>query len=84
MLIFDKFPSEKHAEKFANFTREVFNRETRVFLSQDESDKYDPFPCELVPPIVIVERERDVEKRGKDEKLLEALVIKFSGVFEGT
>ncbi len=84
MLIFDKFPSEKHADKFALFARDIFNRETRVFLNQDEADKYDPFPFELVPPIVIVERERDVERRGKDEKLLEVLVVKFNGVFEGT
>jgi hypothetical protein len=75
VLIFDKFPSREKAEEFARLVTRERALEVKVFDSQKESDKSDPFPCQLTPPIVQVERpntgspdtdlgiERSVEER---------------------
>jgi hypothetical protein len=82
MLIFDQFPTRKRAEDFAGHLRDTFGRATRVCDSQEESNKHDPFPFELQPPIVLVER--DVEIGSKLESKIERLVAQFDGAFAGT
>ena len=83
MMIFDSFPSREKAEEFAGWVRIRFKRKTKVCTSQDESDKVDPFPCELTPPIVLVTR---VWKYGTHlyEEDVVASVQRFGGSFAGT
>ena len=86
MLIFDSFPSRTDAEKFANHVKATFDLETRVFDNQNDSDKVDPFPFILYPPIVLVERppERNGGIDDKAEENLQKLVTSFKGDFAGT
>lgn len=80
MLIFDSFASMECAKQFAQHVETDFGRKALVFDSQDESDKWDPFPFELFPPIVLVER----DDQYSGEKPIEASVVQFSGVCAGT
>ena len=83
MLIFDKFPDQKHADAFAVHVRDTFLRATRVCDSQEKSNQYDLFPFLLQPPIVLVER--DSGKRGcLLESQIEEAVKQFGGEFAGT
>lgn len=77
MLIFDSFPSRKHAEKFVNAIWKRFYLSCQIHDSQDASNKADLFPFKLYPPIVLVER-------GYKEEEVEQLVDKFEGRFAGT
>lgn len=79
MLIFHKFPNRECADAFAIAVRDSFGCTTRFFDSQEESDKFDPFPFELTSPIVLVER-GDLELELK----IESLVTQFNGEFAGT
>lgn len=80
MLIFDQFQTQGDAEKFADHAKSL-GRQAFVCASQEESNKHDPFPFKLTPPIVMVERrENDVAA----EKLLEEKVDEFNGAFAGT
>ena len=74
MLNFDRFPSHALAEEFARFTNGT------VYDSQDASDRVDPFPFVLDPPIVLVGRDDDFDK----EEAIRASVLKFGGVYAGT
>lgn len=82
MLIFHRFKDLKQADDFAICVRDTFGRASRIFNSQEESDKFDPFPFELSPPIVLIERDGDdgLELEPKIEKLVE----EFNGSFAGT
>ena len=80
MLIFDSFASVKRANEFARHVERTFGRKALVFESQADSDKFDPFPFELFPPIVLVER----DDHYSGEKPIEASVVQFGGVWAGT
>ena len=56
MLIFHKLPSRKHAESFACSVTQEEKLSASVYATQDESNAVDPFPYELLPPIVLVGR----------------------------
>jgi hypothetical protein len=79
MLIFHKFSS---LEQAAAFARSVTQREklpASFHATQDESNAVDPFPFELLPPIVLVGR--------GDLGIEEALRVRvqdFGGEFAGT
>lgn len=74
MLIFHKFPNTDAAQAFA-----ATHDGSVVCADQDESDKVDPFPLELVPPIVLVPR-----ASSKKEEEIEDSVSPFGGEFAGT
>ena len=78
-MIFDSFPSEIHAEGFAELVRKRHDLITRVFTDEGAAYADDPFPFALVTPIVHVER--------TDERT-EAHIVKVAaacgGVFAGT
>jgi hypothetical protein len=76
MLIFDSFPTLADAQSFANFV-ERKGLYASVHTRRADSDLYDPFPYELYPPIVLVERH-------EDEKYIEKAVRSFGGKFAGT
>ena len=80
MLIFDSFKSMESARQFARHVQDAFGRSAQVFDSKAESDNVDPFPFNLHPPIVLVERNDAFE----GEEPIEASVEQFSGVFAGT
>ena len=79
MLIFDHFPTRAKASAFAEA------HGGKVYDSQEESDKVDPFPSELVPPIVLVRNATDDDNRDAydDNKIIKS-VKKFGGDFAGT
>ena len=80
MMIFDQFPSRDEAEKFAAIVMRIDKRSARVFDSQEESDRVDPFPYSLDVPIVLVERNEDCSGEEKYERI----VKRFGGRFAGT
>lgn len=56
-LIFDGFPDLAHAERFIRAVGEKYPElECQWFLTDAEAQEADPFPGELVPPIVHVSR----------------------------
>ncbi len=79
-LIFDRFKSRTTAEAFAKDVRERFCLAAKVYDSQDDSDRDDWFPSELTPPIVLVDRDDDLDK----ELEVEAFVTNYQGHFAGT
>jgi hypothetical protein len=81
MLIFDRFSTREMAEEFAKAVTEQYNRSATVYNSQEESDEVDPFPFQLSPPIVLVER---LEIGDELEDEIEDLVQGFGGEFAGT
>lgn len=81
MLIYDSFPSRAKAEAFAKRTALEFGRETHICDSQEQSDKIDPFPFALYPPIVLVERDYDAFSH---ERMIDTKAAKFGGKFAGT
>lgn len=78
MLIFDSFPDHTAADHFAQEVTARFGLWAAVFQSQDESNEVDPFPFVLLPPIVLVARDR------AKEEAVEQLVEKHEGRFAGT
>ena len=80
MLIFDSFASMERASEFARHVEATFGHEALVFDSQEESDEVDPFPFQLFPPIVLVERDGSYS----DEEAIETSVLQFGGKFAGT
>jgi hypothetical protein len=87
-LIFHKFESFELAEAFAADVRREFRREAEVYKTQDESNKADPFPFVLEPPIVLVERASDystgVEEIWANEREVITLAEKLDAEFAGT
>lgn len=93
MLIFDGFPSVARAEAFVAEVGREFEREGRVFTSVHEAQAADPFPFELTPPVVHVERVFGDEDVGRDWSAIELVAIEdrirvmgesFGGAFAGT
>lgn len=87
MLIFDSFPDKKSAENFATTVAAIFNGlKGSVYDSQDKSNRVDPFPFVLNPPIVLITRPeyKDIDLEYNVERFIEKLVIKFDGEFAGT
>jgi len=80
MMIFDQFPSRDEAEQFAAHVKRRDKRSARVFDSQDDSNRVDPFPYRLEAPIVLVERNEDLS----GEKKFHRVVLRFGGRFSGT
>ncbi len=77
-MIFDNFPDERAAERFAEAVQERFpGKKARVFLTVAAAIKADPFPFDLTAPIVHV-------TRGRKEKECRQLVKEFGGEFAGT
>jgi hypothetical protein len=85
-LIFDQFPSRNQAEAFAKATTKNFGLNATVYDSQEESNRIDPFPFHLEPPIVLVDRPwlRDCEKSLAIEAAVEKTVGDYKGEFAGT
>lgn len=82
MLIFDRFPSKEKAKAFSEQVYRKTGRKTILCDSQEESDAHDPFPFQLEPPIVLVERDSDTGPQF--ETKIERGVTAFGGVFAGT
>lgn len=80
MLIFDSFPSVKQAERFAASIKHDWKRNATVFMSQEESNRVDPFPYVLDPPIVLVERLDDLS----GENPIIRQVKLYDGIWAGT
>lgn len=100
MLIFHRFKSRESAERFAITVKNTFNLGATIHASQEESNQIDPFPFQLEPPIVLVERPlkeilsseealaRFRREKPDPERELEAkvetFVTRFGGVYAGT
>jgi hypothetical protein len=82
MLIFDRLESREKAEKFAEYVRAELCRGARVFDNQEDSDRLDPFPFVLTPPIVLVDRRPNDEVKDDDE--VKDTVKNFGGRYAGT
>ena len=83
MLIFDSFKTDGKAQAFIDLLHKCDPAlETHLLASQEESDKIDPFPFELTPPIVLVGREWPINEA--QEAARERLVRRFGGEFAGT
>lgn len=80
MLIFDRFETMEQARQFALKATAETGLGAVVCESQEESDGIDPFPFELVPPIVLVDR----HDSGSVEQLVMRLAPEFGGEFAGT
>lgn len=80
MLIFDRFPTLAAAEAFAERVAGDYDRlEAFVYEHEQEAFSADPFPFELTPPIVHVDR-AGVEA----ELALEQLVELYGGCLAGS
>jgi hypothetical protein len=80
MLIFDSFPTRTAAILFAAAAATEHELDVAVYLSNAAAQAADPFPHELHPPVVHVERDDD----HRVELAVEHLVEAFGGVFRGT
>jgi hypothetical protein len=80
MLIFDKFKDRSKADEFSAATN------GKVYDNQEASNAVDPFPFQLIPPIVLVETvlQADGNLDLKAEDGIIRLVKTFKGTFAGT
>ena len=75
-LIFDGFRSEGDARAFIHGVGETWHLDAQLFHSAAEAMAHDPFPWQLEPPIVHVERAGlEVERKVAE------LALRFGGVF---
>jgi hypothetical protein len=81
MLICDGFGSRERAEEFAVAVMEKYNRAATVYDTQEQSNVVDPFPFQLSPPIVLVERLAIGDELEPD---IEDMVHSFGGDYVGT
>lgn len=81
MLIFDGFPTRKHAEDFAKEINTKFNRKCYIHDTIEDAQAADPFPFQLTPPIVHIERDYD---NFAHETAIEVTVKQYKGTFAGT
>lgn len=78
-MIFDQFPSDVHAEGFAELARGRYGLDVQVFDNWRDADAHDPFPFVLLAPIVHVARADEAT-----EGQLVAMATACGGVFAGT
>jgi len=79
-LIFHRFPHVTAAAAFAVSAAGMEHGPGwSIHSSQESSNLCDPFPFELVPPIVLVDRDED-----EGDAQAERLVPLFGGEFAGT
>lgn len=83
-FIFDGFPSELDAARFASAVEEAGMEAVGPFGSQAESDAEDPFPFQLNAPIVHVERPDDGAQDDRARRQATRLAERFGGRFAGT
>ena len=80
MLIFYEFPNRKKAQEFIEAVKEIFPKQEGIICkSHDASDKIDPFPFKLTPPIVLLLRDEMLH-----EVAMEAIAPWFGGRCAGT
>lgn len=81
MLIFDHFENERKAVEFAQAVRAKYPKlECHCHAAWWDAYDCDPFPFDLEPPIVHVERS---EISGVEDNVM-TLVSQFGGTFAGT
>jgi hypothetical protein len=80
VLIFDNFPDRERADAFAAFVELDTGLAATVYDDADEARAADPFPFELVPPVVHVEVPDDEAEVAE----LDLLVLDYGGKFAGT
>jgi hypothetical protein len=78
-MLFDGFSDRKDAAAFAAAVKSRFGLDTAIYDTRAASDEADPFPFELTPPVVHVER-----AEAAIEDAVENFVLRFNGVFAGT
>jgi hypothetical protein len=83
-FIFDGFPSDQDAARFAAAVKEAGLEAVGPFDSQAESDAEDPFPFQLDAPIVHVERPDDGAQDARVRRHATRLAEAFGGRFAGT
>jgi hypothetical protein len=83
-MIFDSFPTLGEAEAFAGKVSEMVGLDADAHA--ERRDDIDPFPFELVAPVVYVERPDygDDEREVADERLVRSMVDRYHGRFAGT
>ena len=81
-LIFDKFPDDDEASMFATAVREKFGLEWQIYSSVKDAMAHDPFPYELFPPVVHIDRPDDED--AATEREVAKLVTAYGGRFAGT
>jgi hypothetical protein len=97
-LIFDSFADVETAEAFRQAIERQFpGRRTHLWMDQAEMEELDflarwaeveleiesdVFPLQLCPPIVLVGRNDPHDD--EEEREIEALVVRFGGIFAGT
>jgi len=82
MYIFDNFPDRAAADAFANDVRCLGPWFAQSMTFDKRRDDLDPFPFELVPPVVYVDRNSDDDT--EQEAWLEALARERGGKYAGT
>ncbi len=81
-LIFHRFRDAAWALSFAESVHVTWGREWVICSAQDDANCIDPFPYELTPPIVLIERLHEGDE--ENEALMEAAVAGFYGEMAGT
>lgn len=76
-LIFDRFPSHECAEAFRVAVKEKFKLDGQIFDTVTAAQKHDPFPFQLEPPIVHIDRhdDIDVEERASPRSVGRSLAL---------
>jgi hypothetical protein len=91
-LIFHSFPNDIAACSFGGNVKSLHGLEWALCSAQAQANAIDPFPYELTPPIVLIERPSEGEDReeygvteGSElEDEIELFVVHFGGKFAGT
>lgn len=80
MLIFDRFRDLAGANAFKANCSSMFGKSAEIFLDDNAAFVNDPFPYELDPPIVHVERDDDIDV---EQQIIRSVAL-FQGEFAGT
>jgi hypothetical protein len=85
-LIFDSFPTMERAHAFQAEVKKRFNLDGQVFADAAEAFDHDPFPYEMKPPVVHIDRPglRTTAIPFTIEQHIERLVEDYGGIFLGT
>lgn len=79
-MIFHRFPNVEEATMFMSAVVTDHGLTCSIYATASAAQEADPFPGELVPPIVHVERHDGRETEAE----VEALVSAYGGRFAGT